>query len=286
MNAHNSESRERAEDDGRIYWAILTVTLMLTAVISAGLIAWKEGTRFKTQKQLEQLAERTTAGAEDDIVGDAVSDRILEYALLYDITVPDKHIDFEWMHKNVSEDIYAWICIPGTNIDYPVLQHPTDNSYYLDYNLDGTKGYPGCIYTENYNSKDFTDRHTVIYGHNMRDGTMFSDLHKYEDADFFGQSPYIFIYTENDVLVYTIFAAYETNNTHLLLGFDLSSDDVYLSYLEGVLSREGQNSNVPYKNIQFNSEDRILTLSTCITEILQPAYRYVVQGVLIDVERG
>lgn len=103
----------------------------------------------------------------------------------YGVVVPKKNIDFEELHKTVCEDIYAWIYIPNTNIDYPLLQHATDNSYYLEHNLDDSEGYPGCIYTENNNSKDFTDRHTVIYGHNMRDGRMFSDLHKYEDREFY-----------------------------------------------------------------------------------------------------
>lgn len=67
----------------------------------------------------------------------------------------------------VNPDVYAWITVPGTDIDYPILQHASDNSYYLMHNIDGSYGYPGCIYTENMNSKDFTDNNTVIYGHNI-----------------------------------------------------------------------------------------------------------------------
>ena len=62
----------------------------------------------------------------------------------------------------VNPDIYAWITVPGTVIDYPILQHASDNTYYLMHNIDGSYGYPGCIYTENMNSKDFTDNNTVI----------------------------------------------------------------------------------------------------------------------------
>ena len=58
--------------------------------------------------------------------------------------------------------MYAWIYVPGTNVDYPVLQHPTDDAYYLEHNMDGSKGLPGCIYTESVNTKDFTDR-TLFY---------------------------------------------------------------------------------------------------------------------------
>ena len=57
----------------------------------------------------------------------------------------------------MNPDVYAWITVPGTEIEYPILQHPSDNSYYFMHNIDGSYGYPGCIYTENLNSKDFTD---------------------------------------------------------------------------------------------------------------------------------
>ena len=64
------------------------------------------------------------------------------------------------------------VCLPGTEIEYPILQHPSDNSYYFMHNIDGSYGYPGCIYTENLNSKDITDNNTVIYGHNVKNDSM------------------------------------------------------------------------------------------------------------------
>lgn len=70
----------------------------------------------------------------------------------------------------MNPDVYAWITVPGTEI--PILQQPSDNSYYFMHNMDGSYGYPGCIYTENLNSKDFTDNNTVIYGHNMKNDSM------------------------------------------------------------------------------------------------------------------
>ena len=108
----------------------------------------------------------------------------------------------------VNPDIYAWITVPGTVIDYPILQHASDNSYYLMHNIDGSYGYPGCIYTENMNSKDFTDNNTVIYGHNMKNGSMFAQLHKFEDPDFFNENREVLIYLPDEVLHYTIFAAH------------------------------------------------------------------------------
>ena len=108
------------------------------------------------------------------------------------IEIPQKNLNWKKL-KGVNQDIYAWICIPGTGVDYPVLQHPSDDSYYLNYNMNGTRGYPGCIYTEKANSKEFTDFDTVVYGHNMRNDTMFASLHNYEDQTFFNNFPYIYV---------------------------------------------------------------------------------------------
>ena len=89
--------------------------------------------------------------------------------------IPQKNLDWESLSKE-NEDIYAWIYIPGTLVDYPIVQHPTDDSYYLNHNIDGSYGKPGCIYTEKINSKDFTNYNTVIYGHNMKNGDMFANI--------------------------------------------------------------------------------------------------------------
>lgn len=86
--------------------------------------------------------------------------------------------------KETNPDIYAWIEIPDTNVNYPIVQSADDDSYYLNHTIDGQEGYPGSIYTEKVNAKDFSDFNTVIYGHDMKDGSMFKDLHKFEDADF------------------------------------------------------------------------------------------------------
>lgn len=130
----------------------------------------------------------------------------------------DCPIDFETLWETNS-DVYAWINIPGTVIDYPILQHTTDDSYYLNYTIDGMEGYPGCIYTKRVNSKDFTDNNTVIYGHNMRNGTMFTDLHKFREADFFVDHDTVYIYTPSKQLTYKIFVAYLYDDRHLYSSF-------------------------------------------------------------------
>ncbi len=195
----------------------------------------------------------------------------------YGIVIPEKELDFQALYSE-NPHIYAWILVPGTLIDYPVLQHPTDDSFYLEHNIDGSAGYPGCIYTEACNKKDFSDRNTLVYGHNMGDGSMFASLHYYENSQNFEENPYIFIYTEEKIFVYHIFAAYSFPGVHLMKNYDFTSDKVFEEYLDDILSehylgfiREG---------VEVNVDSKIITLSTCIAG--QPDMRFLVQGVLLN----
>jgi len=183
----------------------------------------------------------------------------------------------------VNPDIYAWITVPGTVIDYPILQHASDNTYYLMHNIDGSYGYPGCVYTENMNSKDFTDNNTVIYGHNMKNGSMFAQLHKFEDPDFFNENREVLIYLPDEVLHYTIFAAHIYDDRHLLYSFDFTDPEVYQKYLDSIFSTRDMSANID-KDVTVTADDQIITLVTCIGS--QPNNRLLVQAVLTDREPG
>ena len=190
--------------------------------------------------------------------------------------VQNSPVDWEGLWA-VNPDVYAWITVPGTVIDYPILQHATDNTYYLYYNIDGSYGYPGCIYTENMNSKDFTDNNTVIYGHNMKNGSMFAGLHKFEDKEFFDGHQKVLIYTPEKEYEYTIFAAYIYDDRHLLYSFDFSNEDVYASYLETVQSMRDLSADLR-SDVTVTKENKIITLVTCMAN--QADKRLLVQAVL------
>ncbi len=188
-------------------------------------------------------------------------------------------VDFAALQEDTCADIYAWISIPDTRIDYPVLQHPSDDTYYLNYNLDGSKGYPGCIYTERENSRDFSDFNTVIYGHNMKNGSMFHDLHSYEDESFLTDHPYVYIYTPDRVMRYRIFAAYPYDDRHLLYSFDYATPEGRAGYLSEIFSIRSM-SAVLDDQVAVTSDDRLITLSTCVGS--QNEKRYLVQAVLVN----
>lgn len=195
--------------------------------------------------------------------------------LVYDI--PDKTVDIAALQENENEDIYAWITVPGTLIDYPILQHPDQLDYYLNHNMDNSSGYPGCIYSQFLNSLEFDDPNTVLYGHNMKNGSMFAGLHFYEDSQFLEENPYIYIFTQGYVRVYHIFGAYEYDNRHLLLTADMEDPAVFAKYLEEVQTLNGIRDNF-LEDVPVSMEDKVLTLETCIAN--KPDRRYIVQAVL------
>lgn len=190
-------------------------------------------------------------------------------------------IDFASLQAR-NPDVYAWITVPGTNIDYPILQSDGDNSYYLDHTLNGESSPEGSIFTENYNSKDFEDPNTVIYGHNMKNGSMFQNLHNYQDREFFNNNRDVIIYTPDAIRHYKIFAAYLYDNRHILESFDFNDPWVYKQYLDQIFSIRGMNSCID-TDTKVGVEDKIITLSTCYGT--QHDVRYLVQAVLVSIEK-
>ncbi len=196
---------------------------------------------------------------------------------------PDKingNVNFTELWK-INTDIYAWIKIPNTNVDYPVLQTDGDDAFYLEHNYKKQYEFAGSIYSEKLNSKDFNDPNTVLYGHNMLNGTMFRTLHNFRDPDFFAANPYIYIILPDRTLTYEIFSAYEYDDRHLLYSFDFNNKEVFAEYLE-YATNPTESMMCNRREIDVTADDKIITLSTCLGDI--DTSRYLVQGVLISDE--
>ena len=197
-------------------WALFAVLFFLAALAFLGFFI---KTIIDQKNRAEQMSGLVSTGTSDAITGEPIAtpsattdpsavtqataepteeptpepedpwDKSIRLITEAGIPIPDLEVDLQNLRETVNPDIYAWIYVPGTKVNYPVLQHETDDTYYLNYNIDGTKGYPGCIYSEKkYNSKDFTDANAVLYGHNMKNGTMFGSIHRYEDQEFFNEN--------------------------------------------------------------------------------------------------
>lgn len=190
-------------------------------------------------------------------------------------------IDFAALQQQ-NPDVYAWIQVPGTEVDYPILQSSNDNTYYLNHTIDGEEKKEGAIFTENYNTKTFEDPNTVIYGHDMKNGSMFQSIHKYMDRSFFDNNRDIVIYMPDQILHYKIFAAYLTDNKHLLMNYNFWSKDEYQQYLNSIFSMRDMKAFID-TSTEVTTEDKIITLSTCYAGI--STQRYLVQAVLVSIEK-
>lgn len=195
--------------------------------------------------------------------------------------LPDNPINFEKL-KEINHEIYAWIRVPNTNIDYPIAQSASNDEFYLHHNIYGKYEYAGTIYTEKLNSKNFSDPNTVLYGHNMTKGYMFENLHKFQDEDFFKENTEFFIYTPEKILTYTIISAFQYNIYHIMYSFDFQSEEGFAKYLNAIKSPGYKIKNVK-NEIDLTTDDKIVTLSTCLGD--GKYYRYLVTGVLTNIQQ-
>ena len=180
----------------------------------------------------------------------------------------------------INPDIYAWIYIPDTKIDYPVAQSlKGDDAFYLSHNVYGDYQFSGTIYSESMNSRDFHDPVTVLYGHNMLNGSMFATLHYFNDADFFDDHTTCFVVTKDKVLTYLIYSAYVYDDRHIMnSNNNFTDEEVLLEYFDSTIHPRTYNYNVR-GGVTLDKDSKVLTLSTCIGS--DPT-RYLVQGVLVD----
>lgn len=192
--------------------------------------------------------------------------------------VEEAPIDFEWL-QGINPELYAWIYIPDTQIDYPIGQHEGDDQeYYLSHDLYGTPQFAGCIFSQAPNALDFTDPVTVLYGHNMKNGSMFQNLYYFlQDPDFFASHPYIYIYSPKKTYVFEVISAAYSDNLNVLLEKDFSDEEVFLDYLEECANPRSVQRMVR-DGLELDADSRILTLSTCRAGV--PNQRYLVQAVL------
>lgn len=178
---------------------------------------------------------------------------------------------------DLNEDIYAWIYIPGMSIDYPLLQHPTEDNFYLDYTVYKVAEYPGSLYTQTRTAKDFTDHNTVIYGHNMKNGDMFGNLKNFRDIDFLNKHREIKIYTPTGEMTYKIFAAVVYNDRLLTDSYDFKTTEGRQAFLDS-LNMLNHPDNHILDDVEVTADDYFLTLSTCVGG--ESDHRYLVVGVL------
>ena len=255
--------------------SIVSAVIMLLALVAIGILLFS----FKQARDdYSELASRAKGGAgKSNIFWSREEKDITDSSVPDSVEIP---VDFDFL-LGENQDIIGWIMVEGTDIDYPILYDTTFNQYYLSHNYKGTNAGGGSIIVLPDNADDFSDFNTVVYGHNLLDGSMFAQLHQFRKKDFFDNHGQIVVYTPDRKLTYQVFAAYRRDKLNIIVNNDFSMEELRTEYISSIYEETAvANFNSEY---QVTASDRILTLSTCIGN---PAYRYVVQGVLISDEPG
>lgn len=165
----------------------------------------------------------------------------------------------------VNPDIIGWIYMSSPEISYPILRSPTDDTQYLYHDAVGEYQKEGSLFVEHtYNSDDFSDLCTVIYGHRMSDGTMFGTMQAtVSEEGYFDEDRFVVIFTPKETKIYQIFATIPSDNKHILYYNDFNNAEVYTQFVDSVYSRTGLDVRLVEK-AKPTFGDRILILSSCL----------------------
>ena len=190
-------------------------------------------------------------------------------------------IDFSELQKK-NPDIYAWITIPGTNVDYPVLQSQTDDEFYLDHDDEAKFDLNGVLFSEHsYNNNKFTDPVTIVYGHHLKSGEMFGNLQKYY-TDSFEDLREITVYTPVEEQKYEVFAAVPYSNRHILYYYDcFKTPEAVKEFIEDVKGIRAIGAQID-KEYDVDKDDQLLVLSTCLQA--DRTKRFIVVAKRVDLE--
>ena len=161
--------------------------------------------------------------------------------------------------KSINSDYKMWIQIENTNINYPVVQG-SDNDYYLKHNFRKESNISGTVFVESANDID-NDKNIILYGHNMRNGTMFNNITNYKEESFFNEDNKINIIMNNTLYEYEVFSVYVKNVSEVNLAIGFASEDEFINY-----AYNESEESLYKKDVDFSAEDNLITLVTCSYE--------------------
>lgn len=186
-------------------------------------------------------------------------------------TTFNKEVSFQNLY-NENNDYLFWLYIPNTKIDYPVMMS-RDNKDYLHSSFYKEKLYAGTLFIDALSSKRENQDNLIVYGHNMKDGSMFGTLKKWRSEKYFNEHKFIEIYTETEKRVYLIFAVREVSSNMDLLHYKLDgfTNEEYI--------QDARNNNIHFREFEDQyKNNQIMTLSTCMSN---DAKRLIINSILL-----
>lgn len=184
-------------------------------------------------------------------------------------------VDFKKLFS-INKETVGWIRFKNPSIiSYPIV-HTSNNDKYLKTTFEGKKNSAGAIFMDSINQGDFSDRNTFIYGHNMKNGTMFGQLRKYKTKAFYQENPYFYLYTpDGKEHKYQIFSVTIVEDSSDSYKRTYASDEDFEAYLKRIQKRSRYNTGV-----EVNKDSKIISLSTCTN--VTPTQRLLIHAVKIE----
>jgi len=252
-------------------WLVLLLALCVIALSGYKLKEIQRTYRVGDESYKELLNLVRPGGAPPVIrVSEAPYESSNEEEMIAEIEVPDMSIDFPVL-ETINPDAAAWLYSPDTVIDYPVMR-ANDYDYYLHHLPDGTQNANGTLFIDYNCSPDFSDKLTIVYGHNMKSGKMFGSIVGYKKQSYYEQHPYMYLYLDGtnyriDLMYGCVIGVGEWRERAFMFSENLSSFLAYASHTTTFTSE-----------VELAQSDRIIAMSTCSYEF--DGARYVLIGVL------
>lgn len=247
----NKNSEKNTNVRKRILLIIQIFFLIILIYAGIEIIKWYIDNNYNDEI-MENISEAVTIIDESsDESTNEVEENIITETIKY-------KVDFEQL-KEANSDTVAWLKVNNTNIQYPVVK-TNDNSYYLTHNFEQKSNKAGWVFADYRNEFDGTDKNIVIYGHNMKNGSMFGTLKKILNSSWYNneENKYITFITENENAIYEVFSVYQIEKEDYYIQTSFKDDAEFISFIDTIKSRSIKDFNVDVTN-----EDNILTLSTC-----------------------
>lgn len=243
----NQQTKKKPKKKSGGLWTLLILLALAIMAVSGfqlgkSLLEYRKGT-----EEYDTLAEEAKKEAEAPAQEAEEEDQM----------PPFQEIDFALLQEQ-NPDTVGWIEFPGTRIDYPVMRND-DVGYYLTHTFSRAENIAGSIFMESANHGDFQDAHTIIYGHNMKNGSMFGLLKKYREQEYFQEHPYFYLYTPEATYVYDIFSCYEVSQDSDIYTAWYGADETFAAFVETLKKNSAYDTGV-----EVTAEDSIITLSTCV----------------------
>lgn len=215
--------------------------------------------------EYDDIADEFTTIGSEDVTGAAVTGESVEVRQTDEngketvFVFQPLNVDFASL-KAINEDVIGWIQFETFNLSYPIVKDPGGN-YYLRRTIKKQKNSAGTIFVGTVNNSNFQDTNTIVYGHNMKNGSMFGQLGRYKQKSYFENNQYFRIYTPGGMQRYQIFSVYKTDvNGSAYLVWSWTGGEEYKKWIEELKSKSMYETGV-----SISENDIIVTLSTCVT---------------------